>query len=236
MAGASKRRSTTRSTRTRLVVTGAAAVVVVGVLFAVGSSRESSEKSPSSDGSSSAPTTTVPSGVGGPGEYQPVVVDGVALDARGDGAADPAQGREAPILRGYSFDRKPVTIDPRGDGAPTMLVFLAHWCPHCNREVPRLLEWKERGLVPARLRVVGVTTGSRDDQPNWPPSKWLGDFGWPWEVLADSQTQDAAAAYGVDGYPFMVLIDSEGTIVHRMSGEVEVDDLVRIVEDALGLT
>lgn len=231
MSGASKRKPTKKSpSRTRLVVLGAVAVVVVGVLFAIGSSRDSS------DGAGSSTTSTVPSGDGGPGEYQPVTVDGVALDPRGDGAIDPSVGLEAPVLAGYTFDHEEIVIDPRQSAAPTLLVFLAHWCPHCNREVPRLLEWKERGLVPDRLRVVGVTTGSRDDQPNWPPSQWLADFEWPWEVLADSRSQDAALAYGVDGYPFMVLIDAQGRIAHRMSGEVGVDDLARIVELKLGLS
>lgn len=230
MSGASKRKKTKREpNRARLVAIAAAVVVVVGILFAIGSSRDSSD-------GSTATSTTVPSGDGGPGEYQPVLVDGPALEARGDGATDPAVGTEAPVLSGYDFDHQPVVVDARQTGGPTMLVFLAHWCPHCNREVPRLLDWKERGLVPDGLRVVGITTGSREDQPNWPPSKWLDDFGWPWEVLADSQTQDAALAYGVDGYPFMVLIDADGKVAHRMSGEVEVEDLVRIVENVLGLS
>jgi len=37
-------------------------------------------------------------------------------------------------------------------------VFLAHWCPHCNREIPELNAWRDSGEVPADLQVVAVTT------------------------------------------------------------------------------
>lgn len=214
--------------RTRLVLAGVACVIVVAALFAIGSSGDE----PSGDSSTVTTTTSVDSP--GPGEYQPVIVEGAALVPRGDGSSDQAVGVDAPILRGYDSSHNAVEVIPGSDG-PVMLVFLAHWCPHCNREVPRLLEWKSRGLVPEGLRVVGITTGSREDLPNWPPSQWLDEFEWPWEVLADSQGQEAALAYGVDGYPFMVLINGGGKVAHRMSGEVEVEELDKIVRNTLAV-
>ena len=33
------------------------------------------------------------------------------------------------------FDGAPLTIAPTGK--PMLVVFLAHWCPHCNAEIPR---------------------------------------------------------------------------------------------------
>lgn len=224
-----------RRTR-RLVIAGTIAVVVVAAVFAIGITGGGSG-GPTGDGTDGTSVTTTTSGGGstGPGEFQPVRIDGVDLVPLGEAAPDAAIGLEAPILRGFNSAHQPVTIDAAASGTPTMIVFLAHWCPHCNREVPRLLEWKSRGLVPENLRVVGITTGSRSDLPNWPPSSWLAKFEWPWEVLADSGAQDAARAYGVDGYPFMVLVDGNGKVAHRMSGEVEVDELARIIDDALGL-
>ena len=106
-----------------------------------------------------------------------------------------------------------------------MLVFLAHWCPHCNAEIPRLIEWKESGQMPDSLEVVGIATGSRDDQANWPPSQWLVDKEWPWAVMADSEAQDAAYAMGVSGYPGLVLLDGDGTVLARRSGEASVSEL-----------
>jgi thiol-disulfide isomerase/thioredoxin len=115
-----------------------------------------------------------------------------------------------------------------------LLVFLAHWCPHCNAEIPRLIEWDESGQMPEDLIVIGVATGSRSDQPNWPPSQWLQDMEWPWAAMADSEAQDAAIAYGVNGYPGLVLIDGEGTVLARRSGEASVSELDAWAETYLG--
>ena len=32
-----------------------------------------------------------------------------------------------------------------------MVVFLAHWCPHCNAEIPVLNEWRDSGEIPDGL-------------------------------------------------------------------------------------
>lgn len=186
----------------------------------------------SAGGSSTSDTT----GAGGAAEYQPVVVTGEALAQLGESGADAALGKKAPALSGARFNGSEVTITPGTTGKPTMLVFLAHWCPHCNREVPRLVEWNEKGLVPEGLRVVGITTGSRDDQANWPPSQWIQNMKWPFDVMADSKSADAAAAYGVDGYPFMVILDADGNVVLRTSGEHELSEITTMVNEALGVT
>lgn len=186
-----------------------------------------------SGGSSSTSDTTI---AGGSAEYQPVTVTGEALPALGDGAIDPALGMTAPALSGARFNGSEVTITPGTTGKPTMLVFLAHWCPHCNREVPRLVEWNDKGLVPEGLRVVGITTASRDDQANWPPSEWIQSMNWPFDIMADSQNADAAQAYGVDGYPFMVILDAQGRVALRTSGEHELGQITEMVNNAVGAT
>ena len=97
-----------------------------------------------------------------------------------------------------------------------MLVFLAHWCPHCNAEVPRLVAWNNSGSVPDGLRVIGVSTAVAADRPNYPPSQWVVDKQWPFEVMADSTEMNAAAAYGVDGFPFFVVVGADGKVAPRM--------------------
>jgi thiol-disulfide isomerase/thioredoxin len=141
----------------------------------------------------------------------------------------------APTLNGYTFAGNPVSITPGASAQPLMLVFLAHWCPHCNREVPRLISWQEQGLVPEGLRVIGVTTASRNDQANWPPSDWIEEMKWPFEVFVDSESGDAANAYGVDGFPFIAIVNAEGKIVGRHSGELELADLDAFVKGSLAV-
>ena len=180
-----------------------------------------------------APTTTIdPSVTVPPAEYQPVTVTGDALAQLGDDDDDPAVGSTPPTLQGYGFDGTPIEIDPSA-GRATMVVFLAHWCPHCNREVPRLVEWYEDGGVPAELDVIGISTGADESAPNWPPSEWIADEDWPWPTMADDEDQTAAQAYGLPSYPYFVIIGADGTVKHRESGEVEIDDLEQIIDAAL---
>jgi thiol-disulfide isomerase/thioredoxin len=148
-----------------------------------------------------------------------------------DPGNDPARGKIAPVLNGFGFDGAPLTVAPTGK--PMLVVFLAHWCSHCNAEVPRLIEWKNSGTMPADMEVFGVSTGARDDAPNWPPSQWVVDKGWPWPVMADSEDQNAALAFGVSGYPGMILLDGNGKVLARRSGEASIEELKAWTQELL---
>lgn len=212
------------------------AFVIIGVGVLLAGAIAIGFSGGTSNSTTTQPKTTVEGQVVA-GEYQPVAVEGEALSPLGDGngnpASDTAMGKTAPTLNGYTFAGNPVTIQPGASSQPLMLVFLAHWCPHCNREVPRLIDWQEQGLVPEGLRVIGVTTASRNDQANWPPSDWIEEMKWPFEVFVDSETGDAANAYGVDGFPFIVMVNAAGQVVGRHSGELELADLDAFVKDSL---
>ena len=210
-------------------------VVVAAAIFAVSSSGTSRN--------GTAVTTTAlssgssaPGGTGGsvaPAEYQPVTITGEPLPVMPEGGTDPGIGSKVPVVTGYNFAGDPVSLDVAASARPTMVVFLAHWCPHCNAEIPRLIEWQQSGAVPSDLRVIGVSTGVASDRPNYPPSDWVVAKQWPWPVMADSEGQDAAIAYGVSGYPFFAIVGADGKIKVRASGEVEIDALNQIVTDAL---
>ncbi|MET0911094.1 MAG: hypothetical protein ABWZ99_16630, partial [Ilumatobacteraceae bacterium] len=67
-------------------------------------------------------------------ETRPVTMVGEALPEYEGLAVDPAVGMASPVVTGEQFDGAPITIGGPADG-PTLLVFLAHWCPHCNAEI-----------------------------------------------------------------------------------------------------
>ena len=226
-----KKQKTTSSVRENgnLKVIMYIVLVVVGIAGAVSlGTAGGSTKTTTNSG------VTVPGGVAA-AEFQEVKVAGDKLAPMPESGDDPAVGKAAPTLTGYDLAGRPVTIDPGSDGKATMVVFLAHWCPHCNYEIPVLNEWKEKGLMPPNLRVVGVTTGSRQDQANWPPSKWLVAKKWTFDQFADSEKQDASAAYGVGGYPFLVFIDAAGNVTSRTSGEVPVEKITEAANAAAGV-
>lgn len=160
----------------------------------------------------------------------PVEVSG-SLVPKPDGD-DPAIGQPAPTLSGFTFDGTPVVVDP--SKGPVMLVFLAHWCPHCNREVPALNEWRDSGGVPDGLQVIAVTTAVRADAEHYPPSRWITEeMRWTGPVLADSPDNEAAAAFGVSGFPFSVIVGQDGTVLGRSSGEMGREGIERFVADSL---
>lgn len=168
--------------------------------------------------------------VGSVQEYSEVRVTGDVLPAF-DAAAkpDPAVGMLAPVLSGKGFTGNVVTTE--STGTPTLLVFLAHWCPHCQREVPLLVEWEKSGTMPNGIDVVGVATGTDSANPNYPPSEWLARENFPatWPVMADSADKVGGDAFGLSGYPFFVLIGADGKVLVRMSGAVPMDELTATI-------
>ncbi len=148
---------------------------------------------------------------------QAVTFRGTALAALPDTGVDPAVGTTAPTITGRSFDGTPVAIPVAGER--TMVVIAAHWCPHCQRELPLLVQWKESGQVPTDLNVVVLSTNVAAERGNFPPAVWLENIKNPFPVMADDEESSAATALGNTSFPTMVLIDQSGKVVRRMSGE-----------------
>ena len=224
---------TAQKNQTKFIAIGVAAAIaaIIAVVLVVGGGSDSSSTTTSTTGNSSEATQPVNGDAVAAAEYQLVQAQGEMLLALEDPDNDPARGKIAPVLNGFGFDGAPLTIAPTGK--PMLVVFLAHWCSHCNAEVPRLIEWKNSGTMPADMEVFGVSTGARDDAPNWPPSQWVVDKGWPWPVMADSEDQNAALAFGVSGYPGMILLDGNGKVLARRSGEASIEELKAWTQELL---
>ena len=184
----------------------------------------------SSSGSDSASTT------GSISEFSDITVSGEALPSFDSvsTATDTAIGLPAPVVSGKGFTGTEITTD--GAGTPTLLVFLAHWCPHCQREVPLLVQWEKDGQTPTGVDVIAVATGTDPANPNFPPSEWLAREEFPalWPVIADSADKKAANAFGLSGYPYFVLVDAQGNVFKRLSGEIPMDELTAIIDQMIG--
>jgi cytochrome c biogenesis protein CcmG/thiol:disulfide interchange protein DsbE len=160
-------------------------------------------------------------------QVHPVDVDG-SLPPLERGGADPAVGEDMPELAGSTFDGSAVRIE--NDGRPKVLFFLAHWCPHCQREVPVIVDYLEEEGQPEGVDLFGVSTAVDEGRPNFPPSRWLEQESWPAPVLADTAEGTAAEAYGVSGFPFFVAIDADGKVVARHAGPLGRDALAQLIE------
>jgi len=149
-------------------------------------------------------------------------VAGEALAAFPDSGEDPAAGAEAPDVTGSDYTGAPTAIGEAG--TPQVIVFLAHWCPHCQREVPVLRDWVDEGGLPEGVELVGVSTLQDQSRGNWPPQDWLADEEWPGAVLVD-RGEAVATAYGMGGTPFWVFVDADGQVVSRAAGELPASEL-----------
>ena len=149
-------------------------------------------------------------------------------DFDGSAATDPVIGTTAPTIQGTSFDGGTVKIGP---GAPTLVLFVAHWCPHCQREVP-LLAGPFRTQLPPGTKVVTVSTSVSADRPNYPPSAWLKKNAWPTPIIADDAKSSAGTAFGLTGFPYFVVLDASGKVVRRASGEKTVAEVLGLLSAA----
>ena len=129
---------------------------------------------------------------------------------------DPAIGRPIPTITGTNYLGDAVTIGP---GEPLIIVVMAHWCPHCQREIPAIVRWNADGMVDSDVRVVGISTAVDARKGNFPPPSWLERERWPFEVLADGSDAPALRAVGADAFPTLIAVGADGRIVMRASGE-----------------
>lgn len=155
-------------------------------------------------------------------------VEGDPLPFLADPAAgDPTLGFTAPTVSGADWNGNAVSIEP--DGRPKIVVFLAHWCSHCQAEVPEIQQWVDSGAVPDDVDLYSVTVFTDSLRPNWPPQDWLEEEGWTAPVVMDDEVGSVVEAFGVRGTPFYVVLDGENTNLGRFSGQVGVNGLETMV-------
>lgn len=158
---------------------------------------------------------------------RPIAMSGVPLPGLPGAGPDPAVGQELPGLRGSGLDGEPIEIGPT-DGAMAIVV-LAHWCPHCRADVPRLVDWLATNEMPAGVRLVGISTAIDPVRPNYPPSAWFEREGWTVPTLVDDDGNRALGALGLSSFPGYVFVGAQGTVALRLTGELDVATFAGIV-------
>lgn len=156
---------------------------------------------------------------------------GTALPAMTDGGTDPAIGMTLPTISGQAvLGGGTVTI--ADDGKAKIIIGMAHWCPHCQREIPEIVEHLKTTPMPADVELYGVSTAVDPTAGNYPPSSWLERVGWTAPTIADSEAGDAAAALGISGFPTFIVVDAENKVVFRTSGEIPMTAFDELVKQA----
>lgn len=196
-----------------LLIGAVLALGLIVVLVSRGGDDDAADEaggSASSESAESADTSAVPVI-----EFGTPTITGSALAEFPRTGADPAVGQVAPTVAGQSPAGQTVGIEP---GSPRLIVFLAHWCPHCNKEADALRAEIDGGLDPAGIDI--VLTGSAPDRENWPPSGWLASKGLlDLPTVADDSGSSISRAFGLTSFPFIVGVDAQGVVQFRAAGE-----------------
>ncbi len=217
------------------LIIGIAVAAVVGLLAitAVVATSKDKKTSVATSGTDVASGDTV-SGSPAPAatvETADVTVTGAALAPMPESGTDPGVGTAAPRLDGKRFDSSAISIVPGTE--PMVVVFVAHWCPHCEREVPLLARWAAGGASNG-VAVRAVSTSVSPDRPNYPPSEWLSRENFTIPTLVDSAAFAASNAYGLTSFPYFVAIDAKGNVVNRVSGEITEEQFAKLLATAKG--
>ncbi len=153
---------------------------------------------------------------------------GEALPALGDGT-DSARGCTLPTIEGVDLKGEPLTIGP--EGKAKLIVVMAHWCPHCQAEIPRIVENLATKPLPEGVELLGISTAANPDAPNYPATLWLKRENWTAPTL-DDLDNSAAAKLGVNSFPFFLAVGPDGKVVARGSGELSMEQFDKLVAAA----
>jgi thiol-disulfide isomerase/thioredoxin len=159
----------------------------------------------------------------------PVVVTGATLPEYVEGTGDAAIGMTLPTIQGTDLEGVPMTI--RADGRAKAIIILAHWCPHCQDEVPVIVDWLANNPVPEGVDVVSLSTGISEARANYPPSAWLEREDWAMPTLNDDANSTASVALGGMATPGWVFVAADGTVQLRTTGELPPEEFGAILEE-----
>jgi thiol-disulfide isomerase/thioredoxin len=148
-------------------------------------------------------------------------VNGAALPAFTDPTTDAAIGQSMPALTGTDLAGEAISIGP-GDG-PMVVVAVAHWCPSCQAEVPRLVDYLASTGMPGGVRMVALSTSIDAARPNYPPSAWLDREEWTVPTMVDDATSGGLTALGMTSFPAFVFVNGDGTVAQRLVGQIPME-------------
>lgn len=162
--------------------------------------------------------------------FQSSQITGQALPQTSDSGTDPAVGTAAPTVVGKTFTGDEKKIEP--DGKPKAVMFWAHWCPHCQAELPKISDFLNDNKGKYNVDFYSIATGTSPAKPNFPPAPWFEKEKYPYPVIADDVNASIANAYGLSSYPYLVFLDGQNKVISRVSGELPDGQFKTLVEQA----
>jgi thiol-disulfide isomerase/thioredoxin len=135
-------------------------------------------------------------------------------------SGEPVPAFTAPDLFGGTVDWSDYA------GSPAVLSVWAPWCSHCQVELPVV------DRVMKDYPGVGLVTivTSIDAQPGPAPDEYMLDNNLDFATAVDDGDGTLAAAFGIQGFPTLYFVNSDGTVALQLEGEVDEDTLRRTID------
>ena len=153
-------------------------------------------------------------------EGETTVTGDLLPEFAGDNDDNIALGLAAPIFSAPNENSEIVSLEKNGNAKA--LLFLAHWCGYCQKEVPVVQGFIDSAGVPAGVDVIAIATSIDRGRENYPPQKWLADEGWSETQIYDLD-REIGNAYGLSAFPYWVFLDKDLNVVARRTGNLPAD-------------
>ncbi len=111
-------------------------------------------------------------------------------------------------------------------GKPMVLSIWAPWCPHCQVELPRLSSVMQD--YPNVNLITVVTAIGQEPGPT--ANGYLADRGLTFPVALDDTDGTLARAMGVQAFPTVYFVNSDGTVAQAATGEIAEPDLRSVIQ------
>ncbi|MCE5200078.1 MAG: TlpA disulfide reductase family protein [Armatimonadota bacterium] len=141
----------------------------------------------------------------------------IAIILASSAMAATAVGDKAPNFKLDSLSGSNTVKLSDFSGKPTVVVFWASWCPHCQRELP-VLQKVYKDLKPG-ANFVGLSV----DQDIKDARSLVKDKGitFPNAYCGTSSGEKVMNTYGISGIPAIYVLDKNGTVKARHLGETK---------------
>lgn len=135
---------------------------------------------------------------------------------------DSSVGSKAPSFELPGLQGDTVRLaDFRGTGV--LLNFWASWCGPCTNEMPLL---NEAYAQTSDIAIIAVNVGEKPERAR----RFAEELGLNFSIVLD-QSNKIKKSYRISGLPVTLLIDENGRIVERMTGELRsVDEIEALLE------
>ena len=153
-------------------------------------------------------------------EGETTVTGDLLPEFAGENDDNVAAGLAAPIFSAPNENSEIVSLEKNGNAKA--LLFLAHWCGYCQKEVPVVQGFIDSAGVPPGVDVIAIATSIDRGRENYPPQKWLADEGWSETQLYDLD-REIGNAYGLTAFPYWVFLDKDLNVVARRTGNLPAD-------------